>query len=233
MSLNANKIKASQGNRVVQEVLEPGAYPARLVQVISLGTQKERPYLGEEKPPRLHLMLTYEFLDEFIKDEEGNLLKDKPRFLSEEIPFLSLKADKAKSTLRYFALDPEQKAKGDWAKLVGSPCMLTIVNEQSTKDPSRIFEKIASVSAMRPKEVAKAPELINPPKIFDFYDPDLEVFNSLPEWLQNKMKDAVDYEGSKLQELLGERGKPRVDLDPPKEDEDEENITVSEDEENW
>lgn len=204
MSLNAKKLPASSNNNAKRpDPLEEGTYPARLVQVILMGIQKERPYKGEERAPRLYLRLTYEMLDEFMKDDDGNDLLDKPRWLSEEIPFMTLKADLAKSTKRYYALDPEARVDGDWAQLVGAPCMVTVVTE-ADKRPGvdRIYEKVASVSSMRPKEAAKAPELKNPGRIFDFYDPDLEVFNDLPDWIQDKIKSAVDYEGSDLEKAL-------------------------------
>ncbi len=231
MSLNANKVKPPASDKPRAPNMEPGTYPARLVQIISLGIQKERPYKGEEKPPRLHIYTTYEFLDEFMKDEDGKDIPEKPRWLSEEIPFMSLKADKAKSTLRYLALDPEQQYDGDWSQLAGTPAMVTVINEEDKRpDVDRTYDKIAAVSTMRPKEAAKAPALVNEPKVFDFDEPDLEVFNALPDWLQDKIKDAVNYDGSKLQKLL--KGKPApkqekaIVVDEPVED-------VTDDEGNW
>lgn len=204
MSLNAKKLPASANNNTKRpDPLEEGTYPARLVQVLLMGIQKERPYKGEERAPRLYVRLTYEMLDEFMKDDDGNDIEDKPRWLSEDVPFMSLKADLAKSTKRYYALDPEARYDGDWAQLVGAPCMVTVVTEADKRPGNdRIYEKVASVSSMRPKEAAKAPELKNPGRIFDFYEPDLDVFNDLPDWIQDKIKSAVDYEGSALETAL-------------------------------
>jgi len=211
MSFNAKKLPAASSNTKRADPLEAGSYPARLVQIVGLGIQPSRPYKGEEKPPRLTIRLTYEFLDEFMKDEEGNDLEDKPRWLSEELPFMSLKADLAKSTKRYFALDPDDTADGDWSKLIGAPCVVTVVQE-ADKRPGvdRIYEKIANVSAMRPKEAAKAPELKNPSLVWDFYEPDVEVFKGFPDWIQEKIKNAVDYPGSTLERALegGQAPKP-------------------------
>lgn len=204
MTFNAKKLPAPISNRERPPALEAGSYPARLVQLVNIGVQAQRPYKGEEKPPRLMLRLTYELLDEFLKDDEGEDRLDKPRWLSEEFTFMSLSQDLAKSTKRYYALDAEDTADGDWTKLVGRPCMLTIVTEKDKRPGNdTIYEKIASVSAMRPKEAAKAPELVNPPLVWDFYAPDVEVFKSFPDWIQIKIKDAVDFEGSALAEALG------------------------------
>jgi hypothetical protein len=217
--MNAKKLPMSGGSdKKRPDPLDSGSYPARLVQIVGLGVQPQREFKGETKPPRLSVRLTYEFLDEFMKDEEGNDLEDKPRWLSEELPFMSLKADLAKSTKRYFALDPEDTADGDWSKLVGAPCVVTVVQE-ADKRPGvdRIYEKVANVSSMRPKEAAKAPELKNPPLVWDFYDPDVGVFNDFPEWLREKIKGAVDYPGSALEKALGGGVAPKVDKGSQKE----------------
>ena len=39
--------------------------------------------------------------------------------------------------------------------------------------------------------------------MFDLDNPDLEVFNAFPEWIRDKIKGNLNYEGSKLQKLLG------------------------------
>ncbi len=209
MSLNAKNVPYSGGDNNRPEALDSGAYPVRLVQVFLLGVQPQRPFKGEDKPPKLEIMLTYEFLDEFLKDEEGEDILDKPRFLSETIPFNNLDVDRAKSTQRYYALDPEVKHDGDWSALIGTPCILTLVQEEGKgKNAGKKYENISNISAMRPKEAAKAPELVNTPKVFDFYNPDMEIYNGMPKWLQEKLQNAVDFGGSALAKLIGsDKGK--------------------------
>lgn len=206
MSLNAKKApKAGNGggNRVEQAPFEDGSYPARVVQILDLGMQPQQPYQGKEKPPAHEMMVTYEFLDEFCVDEEGNELEDKPRWLSETFPLYNLDADKAKSTKRYNALDPDLDHDGDFTALVGSTCTVTVVqNPGKGKNAGKIYNNIANVAPMRPKDAAKAPELVNPPKVFLLDEPDLEVFQSLPEWLQDKIKGNLEYECSPLQTAL-------------------------------
>jgi hypothetical protein len=225
MTLNSKQLpSANAGDNKRPEPLEAGTYPARLVQVATLGVQKERPYKGEDKPPRLHMRLTYEFLDEFLKDDEGNDVLGKPRWLSEEIPFYNLKADLAKSTKRYYALDPDSKFDGDWGQLLGAPCMVTVVQE-ADKRPGydRIYEQISNVSSMRPKEAAKAPELKNTAYAFDFYNPDMKVFESFPDWIKDKIRSAVDFGGSALEKALTDPKKPvkKDKLAPQEEDQED------------
>src|SRR6187402_3731535 len=121
MALNANKPQTGGKKFAPQANIEAGVYPARLVQLIDLGLQAQRPYQGKDKAPVQEIMLTYELVDEFMKDEEGKDIEDKPRWVSETLPFHGLFADKAKSTQRYLAFDPKQEYEGDFSKAVGSP----------------------------------------------------------------------------------------------------------------
>jgi len=196
--LNASKLPSTSNAKPIPP-LDAGSYPARLVQILLMGIQKNRPFKGEEKAPSLKIRLTYEMLDEFMKDEDDNDIPEKPRWISEDLPFFPLKADLAKSTKRYYALDADSEHGGDWAKLLGSPCVVTLVQSESK---GKTYNNVAAVSAMRPKEAAKAPPLVNEGKIFDFYDPDMDVFNALPDWLQEEAKGALDFEGSPLEAAL-------------------------------
>jgi len=201
VSLNLSKVKGS-GSKPRQPDVDPGTYPARLVQVIDMGVQPQRPFKGEEKPPAPEVYLTYELLDEFLADEEGNEDPTRPRWYSETIPVHNLKADLAKSTKRYKVLDPDTKFGGDFSKLLGTPVNVTLTHNQNKNDPARPYVNIGSTTPMSPKQASKAPELVNKTKVFDLDSPDVGVFKELPEWLQTKITSNLHYEGSKLENLL-------------------------------
>lgn len=227
MGFNLNKLPKTGGDRVQQPTLDVGTYPARVVRFIDLGIQPQRPYKGEDKPPAPMVDTTYELLDVFMLDKDGEELEDKPRWISESFPVHRLEADLAKSTKRYKALDPNMDFDGDFSKVVGQPCMITIAHGDNKKDPTRPYENIANVSTMRAKEAAKAPELKNEPTVFLLSDPDMEVFNKFPEWLQDKIKGNLEFKGSPLEAALGGKstkgkGKQQEDpVDAPDEDQDE------------
>lgn len=206
MGLNAkNKEYANNGDRVEQEVMEAGTYPARLVQVIDLGVQEQQAFDGKEKPPAQEIMTTYEFVDEFLKDKEGNDVEDKPRWLSENFVLYNLQSELAKSTKRYFAIDPQGEEDGDWTKLAGYPVMVTIgvSTIKSGKNKGKKVNKILSTSTARPKEAAKFPDLKNPAKVFSIDDLDTaDVYASLPQWLQDKIKNSLEFEGSDMDKAL-------------------------------
>lgn len=206
MTLNANNLpRNKKGGRVQQPPLEAGVgHAARLVQVIDLGLQPQRPYKGVAKEPRHSLYTTYEFSHIYLVDENGEENPELPRWISEEFGLFPLSSDRAVSTKRYLALDPKEVHKGDWAKLLGTGCTVLVVNNQDREDKSRIYSNVGNVSPAPRMPGYVQPELVNPPVVFDLDAPDIEVFKSLPQFLQDKIKKNLNYEGSKLQALLGE-----------------------------
>lgn len=204
MGLNANNVKhGGGGNRVAQPNMKPGAKPARPIQVVDLGLQPQRPYMGQEKPPAHTIYVTYELSHEFMKDEEGNAVEDKPRWISEEFPFHSLKSERARSTKRYHAIDPQGTCGGDFTKLVGMPCNVVIVNNPGKgKNAGKVFDNIADVTPASDMPGYTQPELVNESRVFVLDDPDMDVFAALPEWIQDKIKANLEYNGSKLQAAL-------------------------------
>ena len=214
MGLNANKPGTGGSKQfTAQANIEPGVYPGRLVQLIDLGLQAQKPYQGKDKAPVQEIMLTYELVDEFMKDESGEAIADKPRWISESLPFYGLFADKAKSTMRYNAFDPKGEFNGDFSKAIGMPINVAVVNNASG---DKIYDNIGNVSPMRPKDAEKCAPLVNGAKVFDLDTPDMEVFNKLPKWIQDKIKGNLNYAGSALEKALG--GKPSTPA-PKAEDE--------------
>lgn len=205
MALKAPKGSNNQ-NFVQQDNLEPGTYKARLVQLIDMGLQPQRPYQGQEKKPAYEIMLTYELVDEFMKDGDGKDIEDKPRWISESFPFYSLSNEKAKSTKRYEAFDKDHTFEGDFTKCVGQPCLVTIVNN---KNGDRVYDNVAAVAQMRAKDAANCPDIVNDPKTFDLTEPSLGVFQSFPVWIQDKIKGNLEFKGSALDKLLGGDAAPK------------------------
>ncbi len=204
MALNIKNMGGAGKKFTPQANIEAGVYPARLVQIIDLGLQPQKAYQGKEKAPAIEIMLTYELVDEFMKDEAGENILEKPRWISETLPFYGLFADKAKSTHRYNAFDPKGEYEGDFIKALGSAINIAVVHN-SVGD--KIYDNIGNASTMRPRDAQQCPDLVNPAKAFDLDAPDLAIFNSLPEWIQKKIQGNLNYAGSALEKALG--GKPQ------------------------
>lgn len=194
--------------------LEAGTYPGRLVQVIDLGLQPQRPHQGQPKPPKHQIMTTYELSDEFMLNEDGEPDEERPLWVREDLPMYPLTSDLAKSTKRYEALDPDHYYEGDWSELLGQAVNITIV---INKKGDKVYQNIVSTAPMRAKDKARIPELKNEPKVFALSDPDMDVFRSLPEWLQDKIKSNLEFAGSPLEKLLRGGGeKEEEQEDEPK-----------------
>jgi hypothetical protein len=207
-NLNTKEIK-QESKFERPPALPAGSYPARIVQVIDLGLQAQRDYNGQAKPPINSLSITYELVDEFLLDEDGNDMEDKPRWMSETFGLFALTSDMATSTKRMVALDTDGEADGDWTKMVGKPCTINVVENPSSKPgDDTIYNNVKGATAMRPKDVAKLPELVNKPKLFEMSDdPDLDIFLSLSNYLQDLVKKGLEFEGSALDIALQNRGK--------------------------
>jgi len=198
MGLKAGSGSSSNSSDMpIQGHLEPGGYPARIVRIIDLGVQKRRPFKGEEKKPAPHILMTYELLDEFCIDEDGEEIKDKPRWITERFPVFSLSQDNSTSTKRYKAIDPELEFGGDFSKLLGKPVLLTLVtNAGSGKHVGKTFNNVGGVSLMRKKDEESAPQLVNPTVLFDLDSPDKDVWAGLEDWLKELIDGRVGNEGA-------------------------------------
>lgn len=196
MSLNVKNIGGKIDN------LEPASYPARLVQVIDLGMQKQS-YNGEQKKPLREIYLTYELADEFMKDEDGQPIPEKPRWISESFPLYNLKSEKAKSSERYNSLDPQGVADGDFTKLIGNPLMITVVNNVN-KVTKKTYDNVAGTQPMRTKDAEKLSPMVNEGLVWLLDDPDLERFLKFPPFLKKRITDNLNFAGSKLEAMLKE-----------------------------
>lgn len=210
MSLNVRTIKS---NTRTIEPMGAGTYPARIVGMVDMGMQLQQDYEGKAKPPAQMVGVSYEFLDEFLKDDDGQDQLDKPRWLSETFKMSNISQDLATSTKRVKAFDPEDKAQGDLYAMLGNPVMVTVSKEKRKKD-GKEFNKIMGVTAMRAKDAVNAPALVNKPFAFDLASPDLEVLKKQPAWIVDKIKTNLNFAGSPLEAALAAAG----ETVPPKQE---------------
>lgn len=197
MSFSAKKVAGP-----AIKVLEAGTYPTKLKWLVLLGTQPQRPFKNEPKPDQDELLLGYEFLDEFLDNEDGQPDETKPRFLSERFPFHNLSADRAKSTQRYMSLDPDLTFDGDWSRILGAPVNTTITARTSTGN-GKTYNNVASVSRMRDRDAKRwEDEGILPAVLFDINDADMEAYKLLPDWVKTVLSEAVNYQQTDLYRKL-------------------------------
>jgi hypothetical protein len=171
------------------EPMAQGNYPARCYSMVHMGTIEEI-IMGEKKVLN-KVRITWELPTELkvFKEENG----EQPHVISKEFT-LSMHE---KATLRNYLKNwrgkdfTEEEAKSfDIEKLIGVPCMLNITHKKS-KDGTKTYAEIGSISAM-PRGF-ECPKQINPSFVFTYDDFSTEKFNTLPEFIRNKMVTSLEY----------------------------------------
>lgn len=180
-------MKAKQQKSTPKEQPAEGTHLARLVGITDLGLQEGFNYQGTDIPDSYKLELTYELVDLLMEDT------GKPFWISEEVK----NSDNEKSTLS--ARSIVFGSLSDLPTWLTKPCMVTV------KHSDKGWAKVAGQSGVSgvPSSIPVT-ELVNDPILFDLDNPDLELFNKFPEFKQNKIKDNLEFNGSKLQQLLDE-----------------------------
>ncbi len=171
-------------------ILAPdGNHIARCYQMIEIGTVNEI-VMGKSVTLR-KVRIGWELPNEKKEFVDGQ--GEKPFVISKEYT-LSMHE---KSTLRkdlksWGGKDfTEEEAKSfDITKLIGAACMLNIIHQPS-KDGTKVYANISGVTPM-PKGVT-APPAINPRFELSYDNFNEEVFNTLPEFITNKMKGSLEY----------------------------------------
>jgi hypothetical protein len=187
---------SGNGDGVAYSPIPAGNYIARCYSMIEIGTLNEI-ILGNEK--RVHkIRITFELPTELkvFNAEKG----EQPCVISKEFT-LSMNE---KANLRAFltawrgkAFTDEEATAFDVTKLLGVPCLLNIIHKQGRKDPSKTFDEIASATPL-PKGLACPPQ-INPTFEFSHSEWEWEKFNSLPNFLQEKIKQSEEYKAMSAQ----------------------------------
>jgi len=169
------------------EPIAAGTYAARCFSMVHVGTVTES-FEGTPKTQN-KIRLAWELPTELKEFKEGE--GEKPFFVSKDFT-LSMHE---KSSLRKYLQDwrgkafTDDEAKAfDVTKLLGKECLVSIIHEVK-KD--KTYAKISSVSTL-PKGMICPPQ-INETFEFSWAEFDQAKFDSLPEWLRNKMKDSVEY----------------------------------------
>jgi hypothetical protein len=168
--------------------LEAGTYPARCISMIHIGTVTEQ-IMGKDKTLN-KVWISWEIPTELKEFKQGE--GEKPYVINEEFN-LSMNE---KATLRKFLeswrgkqfTDDEAKS-FDVTKLLGVPCMVSIVHKTSAA--GKTFAKISNVSPVM--KGFTVPAQINPSTELNYDNFDGHLFESLPEFIRKKIESSIEY----------------------------------------
>jgi len=201
-------------NSTPRELIPADNYIARCYKMVQIGTVVEN-FQGQPKTMQ-KVRIGWEMPNELkvFKEENG------PQPLVIEAEYTLSMADKA--TLRALltswrgqAFTEEEAKSFDITKLIGAPCMLNVVHNPSKADPTKVYEKISSITKI-PKGMT-CPPAINKPFVLSYDEWDEEKFNSLPDFIKDKMKTSEEYKSMRnphLNEFIGSDGQPLDGVDP-------------------
>lgn len=196
-----------------QAPIEVGTHKARISQIIDLGMQEQRPYMGVAKPAAPEIMVTYELLDEFVKDSAGNPTKYH-RIISERFRLCPITSDLARSTQRYKAI-MGANGDGDFSKLIDVPCYVNVTHSKNV-NTDKTYVNVASISKMRASEAETAPALNQQAIVLALAEKtpaNWETYKALPAWIKSIIQKGLDYTGSWMESA--DKGDDFVEMDAP------------------
>lgn len=174
-----------------RELIPAGNYVARCFQLIEIGTVTDN-VMGRPSTAK-KVRIGWELPNELkVFDETKG---PQPLSISTEYTLSTGKKSNMRKMLASWRGKDftEDEAKGfDVTKLIGAPCMLNIIHKQGATDPSKTYEKIAGITPM-PKGVS-CPEAINKPFIISYDDWSLDKFQTLPDFIANRMKESSEFQ---------------------------------------
>jgi hypothetical protein len=171
------------------EPIEAGTYAARCYSMVYMGTLDEK-FQGQEKSQK-KVRLTFELPTELkvFKEENG----EQPCVISKDFT-LSMHE---KAGLRKFLQNwrgkafTEDEAKSfDITKLLGKPCMLSIIHKVSATS-GKTYAEVAGVSTLMKGMTIS--DQINQTFEFSVLDWDTEKFEKLPQFLREKIMKSHEY----------------------------------------
>lgn len=182
-------IYAEQG--ATRELIPAGNYVARCYQMIELGSITDT--INGHTQTSKKVRIGWELPDELRTFDEAK--GPQPLVVSAEYTLSTHK----KSTLRAILASwrgrdfTEAEAKKfDITTIIGAPCLLNIIHKNGVADPTKVYERISSISPL-PKGT-KAPKAIIAPFVLSYDQWDKDKFNSLPEFIRNRIMSSSEFQ---------------------------------------
>jgi len=177
-------------NPTVKELIPAGNYIARCYQMIQIGHVKEI-ILGEVKTLN-KVRIGWELPTEtkVFNPEKG----EQPFVISEEFTLsMHEKSNLRKMLASWRGKDfsIEEATSFDITKLLGVPCMLNIIHKPGKADPSRVYQKIGSVSPLA--KGVNCPPQMNPTSVLEYDNFNFTFFESLPDFIKDKIKNSEEF----------------------------------------
>jgi hypothetical protein len=202
MAINATS------NGVKRELTPSGTFAARCYSMVHIGTITEN-ILGDNKTLN-KVRITWELPSEMrVFDEDKG---EQPMVISKEYTLsMHEKANLRKDleSWRGKGFTDDQAKNFDITKLLGVPCMLSIIHKTSKAGSE--YATISSVTTL-PKGM-ECPDQINETFEFNYEDKfDEKIVESFPDFIKDKIKSSQEYKEKTLPEHVDVAPEPEDDL---------------------
>jgi hypothetical protein len=180
MSIIAEK---PEGGNFIQ--IEPGTYVARCYSMIEIGTIPIE-YNGEMKKQK-KVSVTWELPTEtaIFHEEKG----PEPFVVSKTYTLSMHEKASLRKDLESWGgkgYTNKEAERFDITKLLGQPCILSIIHQPGKTDPSKNYVMISSISKLMKGQ--ECPPQINPTRILSYDEFNWEVFDRLSDYMKDKIR---------------------------------------------
>ncbi len=194
MSLNTNEAPESKKGLDLP-LLEEETYPARLLSIVDVGMH-EVFFDKKSKGVKQLINFTFELVDEQVDIEDEN---GEPDTITRWVGVNNVAVTSSEPDIKSWqhrilkALDPTDKVDGDLSELLGSPLLITIQHKLISGGPNKGKEYAAVAGLSKPMKGQKVSELNGNTVLFDFDDIDVDVYEKLPAFVQDKIQEANNF----------------------------------------
>lgn len=181
-----------------REQAPEGTHVARLLGITDVGHQPGYSFNGKTIESEWKYEFTYELVNTAMED-------GRPFVVSEQVPNKNWedkstgRASKLVSRAKSLAGSEYQQAMENLNTLLSKPCMITV--DYNEKGYARIQGPAAIGSVPFGME---AKELQNETYFFDMDEPDLDLWEKMPEFKQENIRRALNFDETELAKLLAE-----------------------------
>jgi hypothetical protein len=182
-----------------------GNHIGRCFKMIDLGTQTSKGGQFAGKVAR-KIQITWELLGD---DAEGNAMtvtwegKTMPLTISKEYTLSMHEKASLRKELgawRGKQFTDEEAKQFDITKLVGVYCMVNVTHSESN---GKEYANVAGLSPLPSALKNSRPAGVHSQVIFEIDNPDMEAFESFPDWIKDKIREAPEWENSVQMETEG------------------------------
>lgn len=177
-----------EGGNFIQ--VEPGTYVARCYSMIQIGTV-EIEYKGEKKKQH-KVSITWELPTEtaIFHEEKG----PEPFVVSKKYTLSLHEKSNLRKDLESWrgkGYTEEEAKHFDITKLLGQPCLLSVIHSPRPDDPTKTYTAISSISKMMKGQ--ECPEQFNPMRVLSYDEFNWDVFDKLSDYMKDQIRASEEF----------------------------------------